>query len=1317
MKLRSLICLFIVAVWSVSSALCAMPMNYSSVADNAAITQVQGALPDAYCMRDEYIVYAQHQDGLGYCWNFASTMAAATTIMKATGEYYDFSELWTGVSLNNCETYHDNIGEGGVFSYHYDAIRKSGFMLESDLPYSNSYTVSNENSADYYNFFEKYSNDDLAKSIIYTKDTSYSSTEVDKIKSHIYSHGSVYLAFSFRTGFEEKDGVYALAPNQEKTTSSHAVSVIGWDDNYEKEFYLNGSDTPTVFRGAWIILNSYTEKNGNDGISMIFYDDENISGIYGYTYSPDVSGDMYFYDKIESGYAYPTSVKGKYYGDYVGETAQTKQKNIFYDDVDLEYSYVASPGATIKSIDIYLGNRNVTDLFSIHIDGDIKRFYVSKKDAPYGQYKMLVTYGNGEKTDTYLNNFFVTYGLFGEEIEFDTDKNSLGYGTGRDLEYLSHATAEKNYVIYTNKLSGEVEFLPTESSVYSEKNMSIPKLNYDIENGVSSSQSYKIKSDCGYELEYNFIFEYCDDETMQPVNVYYDLGGGINHQENYGRELASPEKGLALYAPVREGYTFAGWYLDYGNGSKKIPETNGVYYVGWDDIHHLGENPGVYAKSYYQKYYKNSNTVFVYARWVEDEYYDVNINIGGNGTSQIGNSISVRSGETVKYLLNPAKGWCVSELKINGEIIVGDKLVDVMERGLILENIGENQEISVTFSEGVYISLKYGENVKTAYILGTKDGESRKFFNGDFIPVEYFSEIKNEIFPSIGPKEFFGGKEQQYIGTLLPGIPILPSFGFGSRFTIVVEVFDDHDGYTYVPYNATLYSVSQKGVFEKTITIDENDKYKDIDVGSATQILIEEVKVTYSVGQYVDDHYISLDKDAVSGERSLATFNAGDIVYLFVRKPSDDFMYKYTLPTTFESIGNRWYRMAVCVNSENPHLGTITVSRESQKYTVTWENWDGSTIYSEQYKYGAKPVFNNRNAEIKDHPVKPDDELYTYEFIGWDKDISAVRGDVTYVARYEAVLKKYAVTIESSGNGTVTPDVSGFITGLDRHTYIFTPDDGYRIKDVIINGESKGAITNFTFTDVRSDQIVRVEFELIKHVLCIISGENGSVAFAGFDKAGEGTEVNLEITPDEALRIDFIPDSGHRVKDVIIDNISLGAISSYTFIDVSGDHTVFVEFEAVNYVIHIICGDNGSVASSDFDKVGEKTEAHLETTGGKALKMDFTPKFGYKVKDVKINGVSIGATNEYAFVDVNRDYTVSVEFERDVALIVAITVVPVVFIATAAFAVLLAVKKGEDTRLNRLLQKISGWYERSAPVKTIPESEDEEFTDDKSQDE
>ena len=1168
MKLRSILCFTIVVIITITTVLLATPASYVSQTKLASSIEA-ATLPSQYCLRDDYIVYAQHQDGLGYCWNFAATMAASTTIMKATGEYYDFSELWTGVSMSNCSTRQQKFGEGGSFSYQYDAMKKSGLMLESDLPYYNAYTISGENSVDYYNFYERYSNDDLARSLTYDKTSSYSSDDVDAIKSHIYNHGSVYLAFSFRTGHKEKDGVFALEPNQDNTTSNHAVSVIGWDDNYEREYYLDGSDKPTVFRGAWIILNSYTEKNGNDGIFMIFYEDDNIYDIKGYKYSPDTSGDLYFYDKIESGYAYPTNVKGKYYGDLTAETAPTKQKNIFYDDVDLEYSYTVSNGADIKSIDIYLGDQNVTGSFKISVDKNARRFFVSRKNAPYGQYKMIITYGNGVKSDTYLNNFFVTHGLVGEEVEFDYENNDVAFNTGLDLEYLSFAQPNKNYVIYTDDLSGEISFKPTEQSVYSEANMSIPTISYEITDGKSYSTTYKIVSESGYELEYNFTFEYYEDTSLEPVNVYYDLGGGINNERNYARELAGPTQGLTLYAPTRPGYTFEGWYLDYGNGSEKIPEFGGAYCISWDDIHHMGEEPRVYGKSYYKKYYNNSNTVFVYARWVEEEYHNVNIEISGEGSSQINQAISVRSGESVRCLMKPATGWALVGLKINGEAIVGDDFISVLKNGLLLDNIDEDITISAIYEQGVYVSLKYGENVKTAYILGIKDGDVRKFYDGDFIPTEYFEDSRINIVPGIGSKELFSSDERASIGTLTPGTVILPSIGFGVKFSLVVEVFDDSDGYTYVPENATHYYVREKGVFERTVFISETDKFMEFDVGSATKIRIEPVNVTYTVNKYVEDHYISADPNAKSGEKGSATFNAGDIVYLFIKKPEDTFMYAYTVSSPFESIGNCWYRMAICVNSESPDIGTALINRSLQKYTVTWNNWDESVIYSEQYKYGTLPVFNDERYEIQDRPTRPDDDLYTYVFIGWDKKISAVKTDITYTAIYEAVLKTYTVTIEPMDNGTVTPGEGYTLNGLDRHTYIFTPNDGYRIKDVFVNGESVGAVSYYTFENVRSDQTIRVEFEQITYTVSVICGENGSASPAGFDQVGQGAEAHMVIVPDGAWRIDFAPKLGYKVKDVKIDGNSIGAIDSYTFVSIDGDYTVSVEFELD---IALICG-------------------------------------------------------------------------------------------------------------------------------------------------
>ena len=169
-------------------------------------------------------------------------------------------------------------------------------MLEADFPYQDTYTVSSENADLYYHFLQQYSNDDLVSCLT---SKSFSKTKVDEIKQHVYNYGSVYAAFSFRQGYvADENGITALPPNQKNTTSAHAVSIIGWDDNYEREWTLDDGTTK-VFKGAWLILNSYMEENGRDGISLVFYDDTNLYGVTGYTYSQKTNKDLYFYDKIE----------------------------------------------------------------------------------------------------------------------------------------------------------------------------------------------------------------------------------------------------------------------------------------------------------------------------------------------------------------------------------------------------------------------------------------------------------------------------------------------------------------------------------------------------------------------------------------------------------------------------------------------------------------------------------------------------------------------------------------------------------------------------------------------------------------------------------------------------------------------------------------------------------------------------------------------------------------------------------------------------------------------------------------------------------
>ena len=81
-----------------------------------------------------------------------------------------------------------------------------------------------------------------------------------------------------------------------------------------------------------------------------------------------------------------------------------------------------------------------------------------------------------------------------------------------------------------------------------------------------------------------------------------------------------------------------------------------------------------------------------------------------------------------------------------------DTLLEINKSGLLLQNVDRDISITATFDKGVYLSLKCGENVKNAYIIGTKDGVTRKFYDGDFIPASYFSDIR--IGGIIRPKQY-----------------------------------------------------------------------------------------------------------------------------------------------------------------------------------------------------------------------------------------------------------------------------------------------------------------------------------------------------------------------------------------------------------------------------------------------------------------------------------------------------------------------------------------------------------------------------------
>ena len=96
--------------------------------------------------------------------------------------------------------------------------------------------------------------------------------------------------------------------------------------------------------------------------------------------------------------------------------------------------------------------------------------------------------------------------------------------------------------------------------------------------------------------------------------------------------------------------------------------------------------------------------------------------------------------------------------------------------------------------------------------------------------------------------------------------------------------------------------------------------------------------------------------------------------------------------------------------------------------TITWQNYDGSTLKTEQVNYGETPSYSGET------PTKPATEQYTYTFSGWSPAVTAVTEDQTYTAQFSSTVKKYTVTWKNSDDSTLkteqvnygeTPSYSG----------------------------------------------------------------------------------------------------------------------------------------------------------------------------------------------------------------------------------------------------------------------------------------------------
>lgn len=95
----------------------------------------------------------------------------------------------------------------------------------------------------------------------------------------------------------------------------------------------------------------------------------------------------------------------------------------------------------------------------------------------------------------------------------------------------------------------------------------------------------------------------------------------------------------------------------------------------------------------------------------------------------------------------------------------------------------------------------------------------------------------------------------------------------------------------------------------------------------------------------------------------------------------------------------------------------------------------------------------------------------------------------------QVVVNTYAITTNPGPNGTISPSTTDVNQG-DNIIFTITPDSGFEIEDVLINGSSVGPVSSYEFTDVQATATISATFiENAAFQLCIASGNDALTAF------------------------------------------------------------------------------------------------------------------------------------------------------------------------------------------------------------------------------
>ena len=230
--------------------------------------------------------------------------------------------------------------------------------------------------------------------------------------------------------------------------------------------------------------------------------------------------------------------------------------------------------------------------------------------------------------------------------------------------------------------------------------------------------------------------------------------------------------------------------------------------------------------------------------------------------------------------------------------------------------------------------------------------------------------------------------------------------------------------------------------------------------------------------------------------------------------------------------------------------------------------------------------------------------------------------------RIQKFLPVFLIAASAGTGGLITPKGAVAVPYGGSQSFTITPDACYLTGDVVVDGLSLGPIASYTFSNVTANHTISATFVRMVYTIMALNGTpGGAISPWGSILVPCGTDTTFTI----------LPDSCHHVADVVVDDVSVGPVTTYTFVNVLANHSIGASYALNSLTITASADAHGSISPTGA----------IVVPCGETRTFTITADPCYDVGDVLVDGMSQSPVASYLFKGVWQDHTIAASFVHE----------------------------------------------------------------------